>query len=165
METVMNWDAIGAIAEGVGSIAVVVTLAYLAVQMRVANKQRELESVRDMHTRWDQFCESLSHSTERASIINRGRKSLSNLNEDERLIFEAVHYQLLNTFEAWYMQLMGTSKPGAHRDQQLDNIVAGIKTMFDYPGARKIWESHKHMYVPVQQIIDDTLSANEADED
>jgi hypothetical protein len=35
----MNWDAIGAIAEGVGAIAVVVTLAYMAVQMRTANKR------------------------------------------------------------------------------------------------------------------------------
>ena len=35
----MNWDAIGTIAEGVGSVAVVLTLAYLAVQMRVANNE------------------------------------------------------------------------------------------------------------------------------
>jgi hypothetical protein len=49
----MNWDAIGAIAEGVGSIAVVVTLAYLAIQMRTANKQRELESYRYILARFD----------------------------------------------------------------------------------------------------------------
>ena len=30
----MNWDAIGAISEGLGSIAVFVTLAYLATQIR-----------------------------------------------------------------------------------------------------------------------------------
>jgi len=32
----MNWDAIGAIGETIGALAVVITLAYLAVQIRVS---------------------------------------------------------------------------------------------------------------------------------
>ena len=160
----MNWDAIGAIAEGVGSIAVVLTLAYLAIQMRMANKQRELESYRYILVRADHICESFSQSIEKASIINRGRTSLSSLNDDERLIFEYTYYQLLNTIEAWYLQLMRTSPSGAHRDQQLDNILTSINSQLDYPGTRELWDKLKHMYLPVQQIIDDTLSANESDE-
>ncbi|MGK0261059.1 MAG: hypothetical protein ACI96M_004515 [Candidatus Azotimanducaceae bacterium] len=34
MENVINWDALGAIAELLGAIAVFATLAYLAVQIR-----------------------------------------------------------------------------------------------------------------------------------
>jgi len=30
----MNWDAIGALAEAIGAIAVIVTLVYLAIQLR-----------------------------------------------------------------------------------------------------------------------------------
>jgi len=160
----MNWDAIGAIAEGVGSVAVVATLIYLAIQMRTANKQRELESFRYVNVRFEHICESFSQSVERASIINRGRNSLSNLNDDERLIFEYLYYQLLNSFEVWYLQLMRTSSAGAHRDQQLDNILASIKSQLDYPGIRDFWYKVKHQYLPVQQIIDDALSANEADD-
>ena len=37
----MNWDAIGAIGEMIGALAVIVTLAYLAVQ--VSHAQRELK--------------------------------------------------------------------------------------------------------------------------
>jgi hypothetical protein len=32
----MNWDAIGAIGETIGALAVIVTLAYLAIQVRVS---------------------------------------------------------------------------------------------------------------------------------
>ena len=32
----MNWDAIGALSEAIGALAVVVTLAYLATQVRYA---------------------------------------------------------------------------------------------------------------------------------
>lgn len=35
----MNWDAVGAISEGVGATAVFVTLAYLAVQVRHAREE------------------------------------------------------------------------------------------------------------------------------
>jgi len=160
----VNWDAIGAIAEAVGSIAVIVTLAYVAVQLRMANKQRELESHRHILGRFDHVCETFFHSTERASIINRGRKSLSNLNDDERLIFEHIYFQLLNAIESWHMQLMETSPLGAYRDQQLDNISGSINFQLNYPGVREFWDKVKHLYLPAQQIIDDTLSANEIDE-
>jgi len=160
----VNWDAISAIAEGIGTIAIVVTLVYMATQMRMANKQRELETQQHINDRFDHVCESFSHSTERASIINRGRRSLSSLNDDDRLVFEYTYYQLLNAIEFWYMQLMETSPPGTYRDQQLDNIIGSINSQLDYPGVREFWDKAKHLYVPVNQIIDDTLSDSEIDE-
>ena len=39
----MNWDALGAIAELVGAIAVLLTLIYLAVQIRQNNKLAEVQ--------------------------------------------------------------------------------------------------------------------------
>ena len=51
----MNWDAIGAIAEGIGALAVVITLAYLAIQVKYAksasadtNRLMRATGVRDM---------------------------------------------------------------------------------------------------------------------
>ncbi len=43
----MNWDAIGAIGEIVGALAVLVTLIYLAVQIRHAKKQIELNGIQE----------------------------------------------------------------------------------------------------------------------
>ena len=160
----MNWDAISAIAESMGTIAVVVTLVYLASQLRMANKQREQEASRDNLDRLNQLCELFSQSIEKASIINRGRKSLSSLSADERLIFEYIHFQVLNAIEGWYMQLMKTSRPGSYRDQQLDNIIGSIPFLLDHRGAREVWETAKHLYLPVQQLIDDTLSESGKDE-
>lgn len=52
----MNWDAIGAISEAVGALAVVVTLAYLATQIRYAkvaagdaNRLTRANGVREMY--------------------------------------------------------------------------------------------------------------------
>ena len=65
----MNWDAIGAIAETVGTLAVLVTLVYLAIQLRVSNKQREIESYRHNLEGLNTICGILSESTEKTSRI------------------------------------------------------------------------------------------------
>ena len=70
----------------------------------------------------------------------------------------------IGTIESWYLQLMKTSPPGAYRDQQLDNIICSINSQLDYQGVREFWDTVKHMYVPVQQIIDDTLYDSKIDE-
>ncbi len=157
----MEWDAISAVAETVGTIAVLVTLLYLSVQMRIANKQRETESLRHNYDGLNRMCELLSESTEKASIVKRGRESLENLTDEERMIFEFMHIRILNTVESWYMQLMGTSSPGEYRDQQLENIEGVIVYMLNYPGAREIWGMVKHTFVPVQKLVDDALSSTE----
>jgi hypothetical protein len=43
----MNWDALGSLSELVGAIAVVVTLAYLAIQIRENNKMMRATPKRD----------------------------------------------------------------------------------------------------------------------
>jgi hypothetical protein len=46
----MNWEALGAIGETVGAVAVVVTLGYLAVQIR-RNTRWLRASIADSHYR------------------------------------------------------------------------------------------------------------------
>jgi hypothetical protein len=157
----MNWDAIGAVAEAVGTIAVLITLLYLAMQMRVANKQREIDSLRHNWDGLNQICELLGESTEKASIVKRGRESLESLTDEEHMVFEFMHIRILNTIEIWYMSLMETSPPGEYRDQQLENIAGVIVYVLNYPGPRGIWDMIKHTFVPVQKLIDDALSEAE----
>ena len=44
----MNWDAIGALSESVGAIAVFITLLYLAIQIRAQTKESRLTATRDL---------------------------------------------------------------------------------------------------------------------
>jgi len=157
----MNWDAISAVAETVGSLAVLITLAYVAIQLRTANKQREIESLRHNWDGLNQLCELLSESPEKASIVLRGRESLVDLTDEERMVFEFIHIRMLNTIEGWYLQLMQTSPPGDYREQQIRNIAGVIVFLFEYEGAREIWHSIKHTFEPIQTLFDDAISAAE----
>ncbi len=158
----MNWGAISAVAETVGTIMVLVTLIYLAVQMRIANKQREIEALRYNWDGINRVCELFGESTEKASIVTRGRESLENLTDEECLVFEFMYLRFLNTIESWFMQLMETSPPGDYREQQLKNIEDVVVYMLNYPGTREIWGLVRHTFVPVQELIDGALSNTEA---
>ena len=154
----MNWDAIGAVAESVGALAVLITLVYLTIQVRVGNKQRELEALRHNWDGLNGMCELFSESTEKASIVIRGRESLKNLTPEEYLVFEFIHIRIPNTIEIWYMQLMETSSPGEYRDQQLENIRGVITYFFNYEGTLAIWEKVKHTFVPIQKLFEQAIS-------
>jgi hypothetical protein len=47
-DRLMNWDAVGAIGEIAGAIAVFVTLLYLAMQVRQTNKMARFETMREI---------------------------------------------------------------------------------------------------------------------
>ena len=154
----MNWDVASSIGEIVGSIAVVISLVYVALQIRHANKQSEMDSLR--HT-WDglnQICDRMSESKETASIINRGRESFQSLDDDERLMFEHIHLRLLNTMESWYLQVVQTSTPGPYRDSQITNIEGIVAGYIDHPGTRELWDSLRPYYVPIAGLVDDNLA-------
>ena len=154
----MNWEAAGTIGEIVGSIAVVISLIYVSLQIRHANKQSEIDSLR--HT-WDglnQICDRLSESKETASIVNRGRNALKSLDDDERLIFEHIHLRLLNTLESWYLQVIQTSKPGPYQESQIANLEGIIAGYIDHPGTRDLWESLRPYFDSIADIVDGQLS-------
>jgi len=159
----MNWEVIGTIGEIVGSIAVVISLVYVSLQIRHANKQSELDALR--HT-WDstmRLCDRMSESLETASIINRGRHSLESLDEDEYLIFEFIHHRLLSTIEVWYMQVTETSQPGPYLDNQLNNMAEIIKGYVGYPGTRDLWRSLRHYYHPIAELVDENLRSTQSE--
>lgn len=62
----MNWDAIGAIGEGAGAVAVVVTLFYLALQMRQSRKMQRAVAQRDLLQRVADWTRMVNQESEGA---------------------------------------------------------------------------------------------------
>lgn len=153
----MNWDAIGAIGEIIGALAVVVTLIYLSRQIRHANQQGEIEAFRHTWDNLNQFCDALSESREKASIVVRGRQDLTLLDDDEFVIFEHIHIRLLNTLESWHLQIERTSKPGAYRDGQLSNLAGIAGGYLGHPGTRELWSRIGHYFDPINGLVDGAL--------
>ena len=91
----MNWDALGAIAELLGAIAVFLTLAYLTVQVRQNSKALELQNkfsaAQIMQARTDTLTQVIatSSSAENLSALQKipqitDPESLSNISSEEQ---------------------------------------------------------------------------------
>jgi len=144
----MNWEAIGTIAEGVGATAVVVSLIYLAVQIRQNTKQIE-EQARGQRfavlgllgDQWRGFRSQVTNSPEVASVWRRGNENLFDLDEDAQVIFDLLMVELMWSFA--YNWMMGVEEGlGEYvRDDIANNFVN-----YNTPGLRQWWEKSPRKY-------------------
>jgi hypothetical protein len=75
----LNWDAIGAMGEIFGAIAVLTTVAYLAIQVRRSNELSRFSSSRDVINQFNELNRLLTtDSTLRAALMKK-----NDLNADE----------------------------------------------------------------------------------
>ncbi len=65
----MNWDAIGAVGEIVGALAVLITLIYLARQVTHARREQQIAAFRANRDERRQFFEALRDSPYMPSIL------------------------------------------------------------------------------------------------
>ncbi len=80
----MNWDAIGAIAEAFGAIAVIGTLLYLSKQISSSEKTTRIEMRYRYMSDWRDRQRQFADDPEKALLLNRIAQSLSDDEFEER---------------------------------------------------------------------------------
>ena len=142
----MNWEALGAIGEIVGAMAVLVTLLYLAIQVRHFRGQAKLSAYQNWNDALNAFADSISSSDTLSTILVRGRSSYGALSPEEQMRFDHVYHRLLTILETWYFQVVETSDPGPYREEQLRNIGEVIRRYCQYPGVIDYWRAWEGMF-------------------
>lgn len=79
----MTWDAIGAIGEIVGAIAVVASLIYLASQIRNQNNIALRDSRSAISQRWNEIAIAKVENDDVAALLNKLKSYSPTLTEDE----------------------------------------------------------------------------------
>ena len=97
------WDALGAIGEIVGALAVVATLGYLAIQVKQSNRLARSNAVLTLQAENRAHRDSLAHDPQLADIVNRGIQG-RDLTELELFQYRARNDASLAFFESMYLQ-------------------------------------------------------------
>jgi len=150
----MNWDAVGALGDLVGGVAVVASLIYLALQVRHSARQtrentRALRiasrsAVQDAFARW----RALASDARLAELYLRGCQDYSALSRDERFQFGLVAQELFYAYETFFMQAVGTTSA---------SIVTEQLALAARPaGLREWWRRNRQLF--------DQAFAHEVDE-
>jgi len=130
----MNWDAIGAVGEMIGSLAVVATLVYLAVQIRASAVESEATQ---SSAAAGLIGEVRSRFMEHADVWVKGNAG-GELSASERFVFDELvslkgghHFFFFNR-----NAIRGTGREGNH--------VAELARFFhQYPAAYRSWRSRQ----------------------
>jgi hypothetical protein len=85
----VDWNALGAIGETFGAVAVIVTLLYLAKQIRQNSLAVQVAALRDTTSQWNHWSELLASSPGLADIVARGNRSYKELPEGDALRYGA----------------------------------------------------------------------------
>jgi hypothetical protein len=140
----MNWEAIGALGEITGAAAVVITLVYLAAQVRAGNRALRT-SVRDSVFRQIQdWNNQLVADEELPLLFHTGLGDLEALSDKERARFLHIAYSFIKLYENLYLH---------HKDGSLDDATwHGTKAVFSVymlrPGLQHYWEQRRAFFNP-----------------
>ncbi len=138
----MNWDAISAISEVLGSVAVVITLLYLAVQVRQSTKSDQSTALEGTVNTAIATRQAVYESAELANIINRGMKDHEDLSEDELLRFRLSVQNTLWGIWNIYAQSKLTGLSGSVWEAQKPFILR----MLTSNGGAWFWRNYRSEY-------------------
>src|SRR2546423_4287472 len=95
----MNWDAISAVSQLVGSIAVVVSVLYLAVQLRSSTRVARVAAMDAAAAALRDVTKPFMENAELARIWRTGLENLEALSPDEQARFFHAAHQFLKALE------------------------------------------------------------------
>lgn len=93
----MNWDAVGAIGEIIGALAVFLTLAYLAAQIRQNTKAVRAAALDSSVNAVNAVRVAMFESPDVAAVYGKGLEDPDQLEEDERTRFRLILHTILWT--------------------------------------------------------------------
>jgi len=132
---VMNWEAVSALSEATGMVAVVISIIYLAIQIRLGrvwSKKQAFEGYLALLFGW---FSKISTDENTARLYNAGRASFHSLSDDDRVRFA---YLMLEKFACLEL-LREYDKDQLSKRESMERIPDWIKAEFAQPGIREWW--------------------------
>ncbi len=143
----MNWEMISAVGQMLGAIGVIISIIYLAAQIRNQNKESRRAAMNVLTTHWSDLNKSLVNDADFAALWLRALQSFDQLDGASKLRFGAHLGRFLRFADSLYLSVLdGTLDKRLWRgyERTLADTVA-------YPGFQTWWAARKHWHT-VQRI-------------
>lgn len=137
----MNWEAIGAIGEIVGAIAVVASLVYLATQIRQSTRVARSATRQAIAETAQQLGQDLLDDTGMAEIFVK-HVSGEELSPVEELRLQARCYRDMRHWENIHYQM----SEGLMSEEQWHGFRKNLQVLFGVKAYREYWEHESELY-------------------
>ena len=149
----MNWEALGAVGEIVGAIAVVVTLGFLAVQIRQNSRTVKASAAQSVLQSLSEALRAAAESPDLARVINQGLTEFDKLDEaDNNRFFFWLFAWFRLVEQAHQHYAMGNIEEGTWAGQ-----VAHLKASIASPAVVRFWTARRPAFSQEFQEFVDSL--------
>lgn len=133
----VNWDALGAIGEIAGAVGVIVSLLYLAGQVRSNARQVRHAAAQSVLDKLNSLITQLAFTAGAGDVWTRGLSGLDALRDDEeRVRFSSM---LMQAFRA-YEEVFHYRNAGLMEDWAWTHTRAPLDAFMRTPGFQQWWE-------------------------
>ena len=139
----MTFEALGIIGDFVGGIGVVVTLIYLAIQVRENTHSLHANTHQSLLDSMNRILESLTDNADLAEILVKSENGLSHLSPIELSRYEHLYDRYFTTFEhAYVLNSRGIIPPELWLVWKSEYIGIVLTSFLAY------WDEEKVNYLP-----------------
>ena len=132
-------EDLGNIGDFLGGIGVVITLAYLATQIRANTRSVRSASLDSISTSISEFIDKTAQDPTLTKLWFDGLSGTVGLSEDDRRRFDLLLISLARRWENAFHQ----SRAGALESASWSGMQAGLTAVYLSPGAQSWWKQSR----------------------
>jgi hypothetical protein len=133
----MSLQDLANLGEVIGAIAVIVSLIYLAVQIRENTRAMRRAATQDIHRSLNDQTRCLVESPDLAALYFRASQRPEELTGEERFRFQFLLTYVLSNFEL----AIEYYREGLLSDDMIEGFVQGLRPLFENPLVVEWWEA------------------------
>lgn len=154
----MSWEAIGTVAEIVSAVAVVISLVYLAIQIRQTRRQTAAENLQSAVEQWAGASTSAMRSENDADFLRRALRNYNALSPPQIARLHTFMLDLVVPFQAIHAKY----ENGLVDPRLWETIRSDMAAWLKCPGMPALWREAKDAYPPyIVQEIDLAIEQHE----
>jgi len=140
----MNWESVSAIGEMLSAVAVIVTLIYLAIQIRDSARASRSAAVTDATTAMQAFYQELGSNPQTSLLFLSALRNPGSLSQEDQFQYLMImHSAFLGFQRSFFLAQEGTL------DVELrDSVGTAISAVGHLPGMALYWRQRKGFFQP-----------------
>jgi hypothetical protein len=155
----MNIDALGNIGDFLGGLGVIVTLVYLALQVRQNTITSKTNSYQEAVSAVSEWSREVGVNSEATDILLRGSLNQEDLSPQEQMRFNLLMSAYLRNMENLHMKFL----TGAVDSVVWDGWETRLRTFFhNSPGMITYWNDNQSVFSPkFRRTVDAVLASSD----
>lgn len=145
----MNWEAIGTAAEVIGAVAVVMSLIYVAAQIKHNTEVSRAQSINQINSQYGALMSQIATNGDFAKIYRKATQGLD-LEGDEIVRYTAYLSAFFAFVEEIYLlHRAGTYEEDLGEGDAVEFLAPTVRRLLSSPAAVQWWkEESRNIYVP-----------------